>query len=86
MDLISHLEITLIMFGRSAIQPVCLFDVYLPVRFHLIAFKTCFSDLKYEAVKSSGLVVKLKLKCLLMKPTQDDIIEAKDVYSQVSFE
>ena len=54
MDLISHLEITLIMFGRSAIQPVCLFDVYLPVPFHLMAFETCFSDLKYEAVKSSA--------------------------------
>ena len=43
----------------------------------------CFINLNlYENVKSSGLVVQLKLKCLLMTPTQDDISEAKDVYSQ----
>ena len=48
--------------------------------------KKCFSDLNlYEAVKSSGLAVKLKHKCLLMKPTHGDIIEAKGVYSQLSF-
>ena len=29
---------------------------------------------------SSSLVVHLKLKCLLKKPTQDDIIEAKEFY------
>ena len=29
--------------------------------------------------------VTLKLKCLLKKPTQDDIIEAKEVYIQQSF-
>ena len=40
----------------------------------------------YKAVKSSGLDVQLKLKCLLVKPTHDDIIEAKGVYSQLSFE
>ena len=46
-----------------------------------------FSDLNlYEVVKSSGLVVQLKLKSLQMKPTHDDIIEAKEVYSQLSFE
>ena len=38
-----------------------------------------------EAVKSSDLVVQLKLKFLLMKPTHDDIIEAKEVYIQLSF-
>ena len=49
-------------------------------------FKKCFSDLNlYEAVKSPGLVVQLKLKCLLMKPTHDDIIEAKEIYIQLSF-
>ena len=32
---------------------------------------------------SSNLVVQLKLKCLLKKPTHDDdIIEAKEVYIQ----
>ena len=42
--------------------------------------KKCFSDLNlYESVKSSGLDVQLKLKCLLMKPTHDDIIETKEV-------
>ena len=33
----------------------------------------------------SSLVVQLKLKCLLKKPTHDDIIEAKEVYIQQSF-
>ena len=48
--------------------------------------KKCFSDLNlYEAVTSPGLVVQLILKCLLMKPTHNDIIEAKEVYSQLSF-
>ena len=37
MDLISHREITFILFGRSAIQPVCLFEVHLFVPFHLMA-------------------------------------------------
>ena len=49
--------------------------------------KKCISELIfYEAVKSSGLVVQLKLKSLLMEPTRDAIIEAKEVYSQLSFE
>ena len=34
---------------------------------------------------SSSLVVQLKLKCLLKKPTHDDIIEAKEVDIQQSF-
>ena len=52
---------------------------------HLL--KKCFSDLNlYEAVKSSALVLQSKLKCVLMKPTHDDIIEAKEVYIQLSFE
>ena len=33
-----------------------------------------------EQNTSSSLVVQLKLKCLLKKPTHDDIIEANDVY------
>ena len=37
MDLVSHRRITLILFGRSMIQPVCLFDIYLFVTFHLMA-------------------------------------------------
>ena len=37
MDLVSHRGITLILFGRPAIQLVCLFDVYLFVPFHLMA-------------------------------------------------
>ena len=48
--------------------------------------KKCFSDLNlYEVVKSPGLVVELKLNCLLMKPTHGDIIDAKEVYIQLSF-
>ena len=39
-----------------------------------------------EAVMSSGLAVQLKLKCVLMKHTHDDIIEAKEVYIQLIFE
>ena len=35
---------------------------------------------------SSSLVVQLKLKCLLKKPTQDNIIEAKGFYIQLFFE
>ena len=35
---------------------------------------------------SSSLVVQLELKCLLKKPTHNDIIEAKEVYIQQSFE
>ena len=50
--------------------------------------KNCFRylNLYEEAVNSSGLVVQLKLKCLLMKLAHGDIIEAKGVYSQLSFE
>ena len=33
----------------------------------------------------SSLVVHLKLKCLLKKPTHDDIIKAQEVYIQQSF-
>ena len=40
-----------------------------------------------EQITSSSLVVhvQLKLKCLLKKPTHDDIIQAKKVYIQKSF-
>ena len=34
----------------------------------------------------TSLVVNLKLKCLLKMPTHNDIIEAKEVYIQQSFE
>ena len=37
MDLVQHLGITLILFGKSAIQPVCFFDVNKFVPFHLMA-------------------------------------------------
>ena len=81
-DLVSHRGLTLILIGWSAIQPVCLFDVYLFVPFHLIAspllsplLKKYFNGLNlYEAVKSAGLVVQLQLKFLLMKPIQEYIV------------
>ena len=38
-----------------------------------------------EQKTSSSLVVQLKLKCLLKKPTHGDIIEAKDFCIQQSF-
>ena len=64
---------------------ICLYLSFDRLKFPLL--KKCFSDLNlYEAVRSSDLVVQLKLKCLQMKPTHDDIIEAKEVYSQLSFE
>ena len=34
---------------------------------------------------SPSLVVQLKLKCLLKKPTHDNIIEAKEIYTQQYF-
>ena len=34
---------------------------------------------------SCSLLVQLKLRCLLKKPTHDGIIEAKEVYIQQSF-
>ena len=34
---------------------------------------------------ASSLVEHLKVKCLLKKPTQDDIIEAKEFYIQLFF-
>ena len=37
MDLVKHPEVSLILFGKSAIQPVCLFDVNICVPFHLFA-------------------------------------------------
>ena len=39
-----------------------------------------------EQIASSSLVVHLKLKCLLKKPTQDDLIEAREFYIQLFFE
>ena len=74
------------LFGRSVIQYICLFDVYLFVclKSHLI--KKCFIALNlYEAVNSPGLVVQLILKRLLMKQTHDDNIKAKEGYIQLSF-
>ena len=38
-----------------------------------------------EQITSSSLVVQLKLRCLLKKPTHNDVIEAKLVYIQQSF-
>ena len=80
MDLVSHRGITLILFCKSDIKQGYLFctlsfdDLKSPL------LNKCFSNLNlYEAVKSSDLVVQFKLKCLLTKPTHDDIIEAKEV-------
>ena len=42
MFLVMHRGITLILFSRSAIQPVCLFDVYLFVPFHLMAYNLLY--------------------------------------------
>ena len=37
-----------------------------------------------EQITSSSLAEHLKLKCLLKKPTHDDIIKAMEVYIQLS--
>ena len=37
MDFVSHRGITLILIGRSAIQLICVYNVYLGVSFHSIA-------------------------------------------------
>ena len=58
MDYASHRGITLILFGRSAMHHVCLFDGYLLDGLKSSLLKKCFCDLNlYEVVKSSGLVV-----------------------------
>ena len=82
MDLFSHRGITLILFGRSA--SVCTLS-FNGLKSPLL--KKCFSDLNlYKAVMSCELGEQLKLKFLLMKPTHNDIIKAKEVYIQLSFE
>ena len=65
MDFVSHRVITLILFGRSVIQHICLFDVYLFVPFHSMAlnllYLKMFNPLNlYEAVKLTVLVVQKK--------------------------
>ena len=77
------------LFGRSAIQPACYMKlICLSPSFNGLnspLLKKCFSNLNAnEAVKSSGLVVQLKIKCLLMETTHDDMIEGKEVYIQLS--
>ena len=44
-----------------------------------------FKWLNSEQKTSSISVEHLKLKCLLKKPSQDDIIEAKEFYIQLFF-
>ena len=64
---------------------ICLYPSFDGLKSPLL--KKCFSYLNlYKAVKSSGLDIQLKLKCLLLKPTHDDTIEATEVYSQLYFE
>ena len=62
-DLVSHAGITLILSGWSAITGKVYLFVPLPLDgLKSPLLKKCFSDLNlYEAVKSSGLVVQLKL-------------------------
>ena len=83
MDFISYRGITLILIGRSVTQLICVYDVYLDVPLSFNSLKTlllkkCLYGLIHaEQITSSSLVVHLKFKCLLKKPTQYDIIEAK---------
>ena len=60
MDFVSHRGINLVLFGRPAIEPACLFDAYLFVRLKSPLLKKCLSDLYlYKAVESSALVIQL---------------------------
>ena len=89
MDFVSHREITPILLGRSAIQLICLFwrlsvctlsfdGLKSPL------FKKCLSDLFIRSSKVTGFSCTIKLKCFLMKPTHDAIIETREVYIQLS--
>ena len=71
MDFVSHRGITLILIGRFVIQLTCI----------------CVFDVYlFVPFQVSSLVVQLKLKCLLKRPSHDDSIEAKAFYIQLSFE
>ena len=91
MVFVSHPEITLILIGRPATQLICVYDVCLGVPFLFNSLKSpllkeCLNGkIHTEQITSSSFVVQLKLKCLLKKPTHDDIIEAKEFYIQQSF-
>ena len=39
-----------------------------------------------EQMTSSSFVVLLKLKCFVKKPNHDDMFDAKEFYTQLSFE
>ena len=73
MDFVSHRGITLILIGRSAIQLIFVYDVYLGVPFHSIAKRSpllmkCLNGLIHkEQITSSSLVVQLKLNRLVKK-------------------
>ena len=78
---VSHRGISRICIGR-------LFDINLFATFRSrddINFPLLRLNL-YEPVTTSSLIVKLNLKCWLQKPSPDYIIEAKEVYIQLSFE
>ena len=70
MDFNSHGGITLIFLAglRYRLFAYLTFICLYPFNRWFKISSTCFNDLNlYEAVKSSGFVVQLKLKCLLMK-------------------
>ena len=79
MDPVSHPGITLILFGRSAIQPACLFDIYLFVRLKSpLLKKWSFSSL--PLIYSRRVVVSYKRKYVhkllvnrLFKPAQEKV-------------
>ena len=86
MDFVSHRGITFI------IDTACLLIRRLSVctlsfdDLKAQLLKECFSDFLFTKLTLSRIVVQLKLKCWLKKPLHVGVIEAKEVYIQLSFE
>ena len=88
MAFVNHRGITPILIGRSAIQLFAYFVSFHSMTLNLLYLRNV-SVTKFMRSKiktSSLLIVQLKLKCLLKKPTHDDIIKANEFYMQLSFE
>ena len=58
MDFVRHREITLMLIGRSAIQLICVYDVYLGLSFHSIAENfVCLFVFVVLRPKSTAMVI-----------------------------
>ena len=77
-NFVSHQENAFILIGRFVIWHVCFF-------FKLICIYPFIRRLKIS-ITSSSLAKRLEFKSWLKKPPHDDIIEAEEIYIQLSFE